>query len=102
MNKYINQYNRKQQVKLRKMERSSPKEYWKLINNFNKAKEQNKPSLESFLDFFENLNMPESNDVELYYGESFANLIDPNDYDQILNRPITEDEIGKCINKLKI
>ena len=102
MNKYINEYNQKQQAKLRKMQKASPKEYWKYLNRFNKQSEPNKPPLESFVNFFKNLNtlQPDSNEEESLIDE-ILNNIDLNDETQFLNVPITVEEISKCITKLK-
>ena len=103
MNKYINEHNRKQQAKLRKMQKSSPKEYWKYLNTLNKNQsEANQPPLESFLDFFKNLNTPDTEGSEEdTLKEEILTSIDLNDDNQFLNIPITEEEISKCINKLK-
>ena len=103
MNKYINEHNRKLQAKLRKMQKSSPKDYWKYLNSVNKNKnEPNAPSVESFFDFFKNLNATESDDdTEDALKEELISNIDLDDDNQFLNSPITEEEISKCIKRLK-
>ena len=100
MNKYINEYNQKQQAKLRKMQKASPKECWKYLNRFNKQSEPNQPPLKSFVHFFKNLNtlQPDSNEEESLTDE-ILNNIDLNDETQFLNVPITVEEISKCIKK---
>ena len=100
MNKHINKYKRNQQIKLRKMHKKSPKEYWKYLNSLNKRKQSKSPSIESFLDFFKELNSnshnPDDNKVD-----EILTRIDLQDDNNILNTSITADEISKCILKLK-
>ena len=83
------------------MQKASPKEYWKYLNRFNKQSEPNQPPLESFVNFFKNLNtlQPGSNEEESLIDE-ILNNIDLNDETQFLNVPITVEEISKCITKL--
>lgn len=38
MNKYIGKYNKCNEEKLRKLQKSQPKDYWKLINKIGKNK----------------------------------------------------------------
>lgn len=73
------------------------------MNTLNKNQSERKqPPLESFLDFFKNLNTPETegSEEETLTAELLTN-IDLDDDNQLLNMPITEEEISKCINKLK-
>ena len=52
MNKYINEFKKQQQIKLRKMHKQSPKEYWKYLNSLKRNKSHsNTPPLDSFLEF---------------------------------------------------
>ena len=60
MNKYINQFKKNQQAKLRKMHRKSPKEYWKYLNSLNKCRKPNAPGLDNFLDFFQRFELQET------------------------------------------
>ena len=88
MIKYINEYNQKQQAKLRKMQKASLK--------------LNQLPLESFVNFSKTLNthQPDRNEEESLIDEILNNT-DLNDETQFLNVPITVEEISKCIKKLK-
>ena len=99
MNIHINKHKRNQQTKLRKMNKKSPKEYWKYLNSLNKREQPKTPSLESFLDFFKELN---SNKVESE-NETVDEILIKNELqdDNNDNSPITDNEISKCISKLK-
>lgn len=100
MNRHINKYKKDQQMKLRKMHKKSPKEYWKYLNSLNKRTTTKTPSIESFLDFFKELNSCEHNTEDNKLDEVLSK-IDMEDDNNILNTPITADEILKCILKLK-
>ena len=100
MNKYINQFKKNQQAKLRKMHKKSPKEYWKYLNSLNKCRKPNAPGLDNFLDFFKDLNSrkhTEDNDST----DDIVNNVNLDNDDQFLNAPISSEEISKCISKLK-
>lgn len=103
MNKYITQYERQQQTKLRTLHKKSPKEYWKILNSLDRQKQSKMPPLNSFLDFFKNLN---TQDESMREDDSYENMhiideLNLDDDDQLLNSPITAEEISKCILNLK-
>ena len=103
MNKYITQYERQQQTKLRTLHKKSPKEYWKILNSLDRQKQSKMPPLNSFLDFFKNLN---TQDESMQEDDSNENMhiideLNLDDDDQLLNSPITAEEISKCILNLK-
>ena len=99
MNKYINRYKKRQQINLRNMQTRSPKEYWKYLNSFNKRKQTKTPPIESFYDFFKDINSVKSD--ENGNLDDILTKVNIDDDNNILNTPITADEIAKCIIKLK-
>ena len=56
MVKFISQYRKKNESKLRNKQSSKPKEYWKLLNSLNTQSNRNTPNLEEFVEHFKNLN----------------------------------------------
>ena len=98
MNKHINRNRKQQQINLRNMQSRSPKEYWKYLNSINKRKQPKTPPLDSFFDFFKGINSVQ-NDED--HSGDFLSKIDSDDNNNILNVPITAEEITKCILKLK-
>ena len=96
MNLHINKFNQNTQEKLRNLKTSSPKDFWKLINNLECHKNDQNINLESLYNFFKDLNTfdDQSDDT------NFSN-IDISDDDELLNSTITEAEIRNCIKNLK-
>ena len=80
MDKFISQYRKKNESKLRKMQSSKPKEYWKLLNSLNTRSNKNTPNLEEFVEHFKNLNKPQREDTDFNLGS-----FDPANDNEILN-----------------
>ena len=95
MNFHLNKFNRETQEKLRRLKSTSPKEFWKIINNLEKNGDDQNINIETLHNFFKELNT--ANDTP---DEPFIN-IDISDDDEFLNSSITESEIRKCLNSLK-
>ena len=95
MNFHLNKFNRETQEKLRRLKSTSPKEFWKIINNLEKRGDDQNIDIESLHIFFKELNT--ANDTP---DEPLIN-IDITDDDEFLNSSITESEIRKCLNLLK-
>ena len=95
MNAAINTYKAKMESQIRKLEKQNPKQYWKFINNIkvNKSNEKS-ATLSDFYMHFKNVN--KSNDVD-----NEPDTFSINDGIDELNRPITPDEILKCVKHLK-
>ena len=64
MNKFIRQYNKQKEKKLRNLQSKNPKEYWKFLNSLKTRHSLAGPKLEEFYEHFKLLN---ENDNE--YGE---------------------------------
>ena len=88
MNYFINKHNRQTQIK----------EYWKIINSIDSKKQDSSNiGLDSLYSFFKGLN--KQSDSENQQNENIKISLDDND--PILNSPITDCEILKCIKSLK-
>ena len=94
MNKYITQYKRSTQKKLRSLESKSPKQYWKFINSLKQKSSKSAPSLEEFYNYFKLLN---TSDTDLNETPS----TDDQQADEYLNSKITQEEILRAIRNLK-
>ena len=98
MNYFINKHNKSTQNKLRSLKNKSPKEYWKIINSIDNKKADSNIELDKLYTFFKDLN--EQPDTEHDFCDNNIEFsIDDND--EILNSPITDSEILKCIKLLK-
>lgn len=96
MNKFINKHKQLLQNKLRKMQKSQPKEYWKFLNSLKNKKKTELPSIAQFHEYFSNIYSSSDDDDELDYRD--INFEDSNEF---LNCPFTCSEIERCIQKLK-
>ena len=86
------------QHKLRKLKNKNPKEYWKIINNIDSKNTDSSIKTDALYTFFKDLN----NELNSDDDSSDPNIdISINDDDEILNSPITDSEIMKCIKLLK-
>lgn len=95
INKSILKHKRSMRKKVREMRQKTPKDYWNYINSLNHKKVNSDIKLESFFDFFKNINnTAQDDDVAL---EAESSEFDP----EMLNCNITEDEILRCVKKLK-
>ena len=99
MNFHINKFNKKVQIKIRKLYNKNPKEYWKILNNFDKKKEQTDIKLDALYTFFKEMNDDKYGDENT--NEDGLNIHIDEASDEILNSHITEAEILKCIKSLK-
>ena len=83
---------------------NNPKDFWKLINSGKKTRNKTNISMGTLLDFFKDLNSSKNNDS--YHDDNDTDLDINNDLDdenvnEIINGPITTDEIEKAIKRLK-
>ena len=98
MNHFINKHIKTTQNKLRSLKNKNLKEYWKIINSIDNKKNDSNIELDTLYTFFKDLNkQPDTNDN--YCDNNIDISIDDNN--EILNSPITESEILKCIKALK-
>ena len=97
MNKYINIYKHSQQKKLRKLQKSQPKDYWKFLNSLKNKKKSDMPPPNQFHEYFKNIySFDEDCDEDV-------NQININNEaaNESLNCPFTPTEIERCIQRLK-
>lgn len=98
LNYFINKHNKSKQTELRNLKSKNPKEYWKIINSADCKKVDSDIELDALYSFFKDLNeQPDSEPDQT--TDSIDISIDDND--TILNSPITDTEILKCIKSLK-
>ena len=96
MNFYINKHNKNTQDKLRNLKCKNPRDFWKIMNSLNKTNDNENIDIKTLYDFFKNLN--EQNENEDMPQDLNIDLSNDN---ELLNSPITEEEICKCIKMLK-
>jgi len=97
INKAMNDYKKDIVVRIRKLQSKNPKEYWEIINKCNtKRKEEvlNKISCEAFAEHFKDLNFDDQPREENKTSFDGTNS-------ELLNGAFTEEEIEKCVKKLK-
>ena len=94
------QYKTKYVNKLRNLRNSDPKAYWKLLNKFDGSRTATaqKLSLEPFAEHFKKLNTTSSDNNTLPQFD----LTNVSDHNLEINSPITEQEVLKSINCLKL
>ena len=97
MNFFINKRKQKNATRLRSMHSTSPKDYWRYLNSLNKKQADKKPPLQDFYDYFKKINS--SPNSENFDSERMG--YNENDNNDILNIPITENEINLAIRNLK-
>lgn len=95
MNSYINKHKAKTKIKLRNLHSKKPKDFWKLINSMESKTECADLDIEEFFEYFRTSNI----DMDTEASESIN--INTIDNDELLNTPITSQEILKCVKKLK-
>ena len=76
------------------MNSKNPKDYWKYLNSLNEKSQKSKPSLNTFYEYFKNVNQRD----HPHKNYSFTDHENENDQ---LNKKITAQEISKCIKNLK-
>ena len=101
INKQFNLHKKDFIAKLRSLKHSDPKSYWSLLNKADNSRSQvvQKVSLESFADHFKKLNIANTTDTDSTFQ------IDPSkvsEHNFELNSAISEDEVLKCLNHLKL
>ena len=96
MNKIINKHVKQQHNKLRGMQNSDPKAYWKYLNSLKGKKVIESPSVEEFFRHFS-----EMYTVEHTQNDLSLEGINSGDENNFLNRQFTAEEIERCISKLK-
>ena len=101
VSKHFKSYQKEFIKKLRNLKSADPKSYWGLLNKTESSRNttMQKLSLETFAEHFKKLNTVSSDDLEQLYS------FDPSKVSQHnleLNIPITEQEVLKSINGLKM
>ena len=76
------------------MKNKTPKEYWKIINSIDNKKDDNNIELDTLYTFFKDLNKQPDIDNDSCDNNKDISV---DDNDEILNSPITDSEILKCI-----
>ena len=79
------------------MQSNNPKEYWRYLNSLNKSQTGKGPPIHDFYDYFKKINSSQNTDN---YDPSQMGF-NENDNNQILNTPITDNEINLAIRNLK-
>lgn len=97
MNKYINKHIENTKSTLRKLNKSKPKEFWKIVNNLESRSVEANLNEAEFYEYFREINsaVQGNSDSEVHIN------IDINDDVEILNSRISAEEITKCIKNLK-
>ena len=98
MTKFINKHKKQQQNKLRQMQKSQPREYWKFLNSLKQKKQSEIPSTQQFYEYFKTVYSQDDADASENSDIFDHNFENPNEF---LNCPFTPNEIDKCIKKLK-
>jgi flagellar motor switch protein FliG len=87
---------------IREMSRTDPKGLWKILNNIDKKKSDvsNNVTLEQFIEYFKNLNELSENEKDQEIDFDSVDTGRENVHN-ILNSPITEEEILRVVKKFK-
>ena len=96
MNKYINKHIENTKCTLRKLNRSKPKEFWKIVNNLESSPTESSLNETEFYKYFREINSTAQGN-----SDSEEVHININDDTEILNSRISAEEITKCIKNLK-
>ncbi|XP_063436930.1 uncharacterized protein LOC134718363 [Mytilus trossulus] len=96
MDKAIKKHKKDMARKLKNLRSQNTKEYWKILNQREHAKQPN-IDFEDLLNFFKELNSGNSDPIDLPTNDT--NLM--SELNDNLNSPITKEEILKCIKNLK-
>ena len=87
-------YQEQNSEKLRSLSKNDTKEFWNTLNNFSGRKKENADiPIETFYDYFKNLNEDMRDENDIVCNDMFENPV----YDKILNGSITESEIIDAI-----
>ena len=88
----------KLEKELRQTSKTNTKEFWNILNKFSKKQKHDTPiPLNTLYEYFKNMNCDNEHENDNFQIPHF----DVNEYDNILNGRITEDEIKEVIKKLK-
>ena len=98
INFYINIQKQSNEKRLRDIQSSSPKEYWRYLNSLKIKNNIKMPPLDAFHKYFKDINRSKNNDTFDFETSDF-NI---SESDNILNVPITGSEINKAIRALKL
>lgn len=97
INSFVRKHKFMNERKLRDKHLKQPKDYWRILKNFNKDTHDKMPDIQDLYDHFRKINYDESHNED-----SFINPDQSAQYDtECLNCPITTVEINKVINKCK-
>lgn len=97
MNFYIKKHKQTNEAKLRSLNEKNPKKYWKFLNRLKpKSKSIQSPSVQDFFNHFKTINT--NTILDNRFDEDF---ISQQDINEVLNRPINEQEIIKAISGLQ-
>ena len=98
MNYFVNKHNKSTQKKLRNLKNKNPKDYWKIINSIDTKKTDSNIELDTLYTFFKDINKQLDSDNDSCDNDIHISI---EDNDEVLNSPITDSEILKCIKSLK-
>ena len=100
-NKAYNNYQFRLENELRTRSKTNSKEFWKILNSFLKKNKENDKdiSMEVLYNYFENLNTNNFDDGSIDIDIDVNNLSP--EMDNILNSPITIEEIKNVVKGLK-
>ena len=104
INRQFRQFNQDFIHKLRALKNSDPKSYWNLLNKADQSRRETlqKVSLETFAQHFEKLNSAASNHDNNEDPPHDIDLSRISKHNFELNSEITEEEVLKCLTKLKL
>ena len=96
LNKSYCEYQDKTANIIREKSRTDPKGLWKILNNIDRKKSDvsNNVTLEQFVEYFKNLNELPENEKDQEIG---FDSVDRENVHNILNSPITEEEILRVV-----
>ena len=99
--KAYDDYQFKLESKIRETSKTNGKEFWKILNSFNKCSkdDSNNISLESLYNHFKELNTNVDRNDDIVIDIDFNNLSP--EMDELLNSSISADEIRGVVHKLK-
>jgi hypothetical protein len=100
LNKSYCEYQDKAANIIREKSRTDPKGLWKILNNIDRKKSDvsNNVTLEQFVEYFKNLNELPENEKDQEIG---FDSVDRENVHNILNSPITEEEILRVVKNFK-
>ena len=103
INRQIRQFNQDFIHKLRALKNSDPKSYWNILNKADQSRHETlqKVSLETFAEHFEKLNSAACNHGNNEESNHYIDLLRISENNFELNSEITEEEVLKCLSKLK-